>query len=85
MDYAAAKEIQSKLDARVAQASDALRAFPSLVNGLTPDAVKFSPEYRTAKRDFDAAFSALRAFNAKFTVAFRKELRAERLARRAAA
>jgi hypothetical protein len=85
MDYAAAKEIQSKLDARVSQASDALNTLPKLGNGLTPDAVKLSPEYRTAKQDFDAAFSALRAFNAKYTVAFRKELRADRLARRAVA
>lgn len=78
MDYAAAKEIQGKLDARVAQASAALNAFPGQTNGLTADAVKFSAAYRTAKAEFAAAFSSLRAFNAKFSVAFRKEIRENR-------
>lgn len=84
MDYAAAKEIQSKLDARVTVASVALNAFPKQPNGLTPDAVKFSAPYRAAKTEFDVAFAALRSFNAKFSVAFRKQIREDRRARRAA-
>jgi hypothetical protein len=81
MDYAAAKQIRDSLDAKTAQAGAALDAFPKLANGMTPDAVKFSAEYRSAKAIFDAAFAAQRAFNGKFVAAFRKQIQAERRAR----
>ena len=46
--------------------------------GLTPDAVKETPEWRAAKASVDKAFARLRAFNAVFVKKFAKELRAER-------
>jgi hypothetical protein len=45
--------------------SKVLKSFPRLSNGLTPDSVKASTEYKSAKANYQRAFSALRAFNAK--------------------
>lgn len=50
-------------EADVRAASDALKQFPRGPMGLTPDHVKFSPEFRAAKRRYDAAFARLRAVN----------------------
>jgi hypothetical protein len=44
-------------------ASEALNKFPALPNGLTPDHVKASIEYKGAKIRYARAFAALRAFN----------------------
>jgi len=41
--------------------------------GLTPDTVKQSPEYQEAKRKSDAAFKALRRFNAANVVGKRRK------------
>jgi len=53
-------------------ASRVLSAFPRLANGLTPDTVKATHEYRAAKARADAKFQALRAINARLARA-RKE------------
>ena len=50
-------------EADVRAASDALKKFPRGPMGLTPDHVKFSPEFRAAKLRYDAAFARLRAVN----------------------
>lgn len=52
------------IDAEVNAASAALKAFPKGPTGITPDAVKCSPEYQTAKRRYQVAFAALRSSNA---------------------
>lgn len=52
-----------ELEERLETASAVLRQFPRHPNGLTPDHIKFSPEYRKAKADVDAAFAALRTHN----------------------
>jgi hypothetical protein len=52
------------LEARVDSASKALQAFPRGPLGMIPDEVKRTPEYRAARAEFDAAFSALRRHNA---------------------
>lgn len=44
-------------------AGAALKAFPRGRMGLTPDAVKATPEWRAAKQAYDRAFAALRSFN----------------------
>lgn len=49
--------------------------------GLTPDAVKASPEYRQLKSESDAAMQALQAFNKGFVRDFAKERAADRNAR----
>jgi hypothetical protein len=52
------------LEAAVAAASAALRSFPKGPTGMTPDVIKASPEWRSARRDYSDAFEKLRAFNA---------------------
>lgn len=47
----------------VSAASAVLKGYPRMANGMTPDSVKFSPEYRSAKLRYDHAFDALRKFN----------------------
>jgi hypothetical protein len=61
-----------------ARASDALRAVPGIGSGpmgMTPDAVKASPEYRAAKLAYERAHAELRAFNAALRKAFPKRKR----------
>ena len=79
--FDAAKARKAELEARSAAASAVLNAFPKGAMGLTPDAVKFSPEFRAAKRAFDTAFEAERRFNRWFLKEFASEVRAERRAR----
>lgn len=57
---------RAELEAHVADASAALKAFPRGATGLTPDAVKFSPAYRKAKSAYDRAFQTLRKFNTTY-------------------
>ncbi len=45
------------------KASAAVQVFIVATNGLTPDSVKFSQPFRTAKAEYNQAFQALRAFN----------------------
>jgi hypothetical protein len=47
--------------------------------GLTPDSIKFSPEYKRAKESFNKAFAALRLFNSKSPKKFVQRKREERL------
>lgn len=57
---------QAAIEARVRAASATLKAIPGVgmsEMGLTPDAVKQSPEYQEASRRYRMAFEALRAFN----------------------
>ena len=51
------------LEAELKSASDRLRMFPRAPNGLTPDAVKATAEYRAAKERYTVAFQALRDVN----------------------
>jgi hypothetical protein len=84
MTFAEAKVTAAAIETEVRAAEVALNAFPIGPMGLTPDAVKTAPEFRAAKLGFEKAFAKLRAFNSFYTKAFAKELRQERLARRAA-
>jgi hypothetical protein len=81
MNYAAAKLVKWRLELEVALASKAFRAIAGIGSGpmgLTPDAIKFSPDYRLAKVRFDVAFAALRDFNGEFHKTFAAEIKAER-------
>lgn len=85
MSYHVAKQVGIAVEARAKAAGLALRAVPGVgsgANGLTPDAVKFSPEYRAAKAAHEAALAELRRFNAWFAKAFKAEIAAERRTRR---
>ena len=85
--YETFNDAKAALEANLAAAGKVLGAIPGVGTGpmgLTPDEVKFSPEYRNAKKAVDAAFAALRNFNGKYVKVFKNEIRAERDARRAA-
>lgn len=82
--YIVAKAAKAQIEERVTRTSKILRAIPGVGSGpmgLTPDAVRASPEYRIAKAEFDAAFAALQTFNQRFHKAFATEIKAERCAR----
>ena len=84
MTFNEAKQLKSQIETEIAGLSAKLAGFPTGAMGLTPDAVKFSPEFRAAKSAFDAAFARLRQFNAFYLKAFRKEVKADRAQRRGA-
>lgn len=52
--------------------------------GLTPDSIKQTPEWKSAYYKERAAFNAMRDFNMYMARTFKKELRAEREAKRKA-
>ena len=76
--YIEAKARQSALEADVAMAQVLLATFPKGPMNLTPDAVRATPEFQAAKRQFDRAFQRLRAFNARFVKDWKLSIRAER-------
>ena len=77
LDFGALRALQAELNDAVATTSRALNKFSGGAMGLTPDAVKNSPDFRVAKDEFDIAFQRLRTFNKTYG----KELRAARLAK----
>lgn len=88
MTYALAKIVYEEFERQQKEASAALRAIPGVGSGpmgLTPDAVKFSPEYRAAKARCDAVAKAAKPFFLNFAKQYKKEIIAERDARRAQA
>ncbi len=66
-------------------ATAALRKFPRLPSGLTPDAVRAMPEWREAKKQCEQAFADLRAFNQIFVRKYGKEYREYMRGKRGAA
>jgi len=79
--FATAKVVKKQLEQREREAAKKLGAISGIGSGrmgLTPDAVKLSPEYREAKAAWAAAFAALRDFNGTFTKTYANELKAER-------
>lgn len=83
--YESALEYKHRLESDEAAASRLLKSVPgvgSLVSkgiaGLTPDHVKASPMYRAAKKEYAAAFNALREYNGAFVKIFKHEYQAER-------
>ena len=84
MTFQAARDRAETLWEGSRVASEALGAFPRGAMGLTPDAVKASPEWRAAKAASDAALARLRDFNRQYTKKFKLEIRAARESERAA-
>lgn len=79
--FRAAKMQRDALAAAVVMASkrwNAIAGIGSGPMGLTPDAVKFSPEYRAARAAYERAHAAAAKFNRSFCKAFARELREER-------
>lgn len=58
--------------------SKILNNFPRGANGLTPDSVKFSEEFKFAKSAYEIAFQNERRANAFLVKSFKKELSAHR-------
>lgn len=78
MTYEQAKARAEELNEACNVAGKALGKFPKGPMGLTPDAVKHSTEFKTAKAIFDLAFARLRAFNSIYVKQFARERREER-------
>ena len=71
-----------KLNAQVDATSAAMQQFPTGAMGLTPDAVKFSVEFKAADAAFQRAFRMLQDFNKNSPKAFKRRASVERRARR---
>ena len=83
-----ALESRDYLESIMERMSLRLKRFPSGPLGLTPDEVKATPEWQTAKREFDSIMREFRDFNQGFIKhhkhAWREELDRRRSARQPA-
>jgi hypothetical protein len=78
-DYAQAKALRDELEAESERTSQALKALSGGgPMGLTPATVRTTSEWKAAKRAFDAAFAALRNYNAFYTQRFKREIAHDR-------
>lgn len=78
MNYEKAKVYLAAIQADVDAASKALRSYPKVDLGLTPDHVKASSEWRADRNRYQAAFARLRAMNGFMAKNFKREMREER-------
>jgi hypothetical protein len=88
MSYIIAKQVAKQLTSNYDIASKVLNSIDGINSGemgLTPDSIKNSSKYRIARAAMDKAFTELRAYNANYTKQYKKEIQADRLARRYAA
>lgn len=86
MLYEEAKKLKAAAEAVETRANEALQAVRGVGSGqcgLTPDAVKRSPEYQAAWRNHALAFGAMAKTNQWFFKHFKNEAYAERLAKHA--
>lgn len=82
MNYSQAKAHKLELEAAEKSAKDALKKYPKLENGLTPDNVRATPEWKADKKRSIGAFCELQHFNKWFLKRFKAEYLAERRARK---
>jgi hypothetical protein len=82
--YAILKAARDAADAELSAASKVLNSFPKGPTGLTPDEIKFSPEYRDVYNRAARAFATVRKLNAYIMRNHAKEEKADRDARRQA-
>ena len=88
MNYTEATAQRDSLEAAYKAVSGLFNEIPGVGSGpcgLTPDAVKFSPEFRAAKATYQKAFDNLRAFNSYYVKVFKKQIAADREKRAAGA
>lgn len=81
MTYIEAKARADALHEQYRRAGMVMDTFPKGPMGLTPDEVKATPAYRSARTECDRAFAELRNFNGWYTKTFRRERRLERTGR----
>ena len=82
MQFITALHNRDVAEAACKRLSESLRDFPRDENGLTPDHIKFSPEYDAVNMAYKRAFNELRAWNGLLTGKFKaqyKEHRANQL------
>lgn len=79
--FTKAKEMQAKLEGACNATSASLQKYTRNAMGLVTER---SSEYLADKKAYDFAFSELRYFNGQFVKSFKKELAAERRAKREA-
>ena len=77
-DFELDKQCAQMLNDAVSSASSILNNFPRSESGLTPDSVRQTAEWQSAKRNYDLAVSNLRNFNASYVKKYKKELTKER-------
>jgi hypothetical protein len=77
------KKEQKRLYQVLDEKSEAMKRFPKGEMGLTPDEVKESLEFKTARKAYQNAFNDVINFNTMFLREFKKELRDERNNRKA--
>ena len=81
--FKAARAKQDQLEAESTRTGRVMDSFPKGgPMNLTPDSVRASSEWKSAKSASDRAFQEYRNFNGMMLKAFPNELKAERLARR---
>jgi hypothetical protein len=78
MTYQEATRIRDTLWAMYRETGKVMSSYPRLPNGLTPDAIKATPEWRMNKDAFDLATVNLQQFNKTFVKRYARELREER-------
>jgi len=70
-----AKEHHDQLEAEVQRTGRDLKQLSGGgLMGMTPEAVRATPEWKAAKHAADKAFAAFRAFNAGYVKRFKREL-----------
>jgi hypothetical protein len=84
VSYQSLKALADKFDAECIEHGKVMNSFPKGPMNLTPDHIRNTPEYQAARKAYDRSFSLLREVNAMLVKHHKKELLAERDARRAA-
>lgn len=85
MNFDQVKKQKAQLEAESERTSCALNALSGGGSmGLTPGAVRSSPEWQTANREYALAFAALRAFNKIYMRRYKREFLEDRRQRRRA-
>lgn len=87
MNYQDSMVYKATLERKHDEAANDLKSLVGNERGafnLTPDSIKQTPEWKSAYQKERAAFNAMRDFNMHMARNFKKELRAERDAKRQA-
>ena len=82
LKYGDWKQASDDINSEVDKLSDILQKFPSGSMGLTPDEVRNSKEYKSAKKNFDNAFKKLQDFNKNSSKEFKRQKSKEHRANR---
>jgi hypothetical protein len=82
MTFEEFKQLKAIQDKRTDEASDLIGSFEKGPNGLTPDHIKQSEQWKTAYRNFNHEFRKTQDLNKLGNKLFKKEIRKEHMDRR---